>query len=740
MICRLATRACCSALAVLAVLAVETPRANATSCNELPVLLVVQDRSGSMADSPDSSTSDSKWDIAANTVPQVLSQYNNQFQFGLMYLPGSSDACDPGYVDQAVPSSVNDIADSYANTGPQGATPTAQSLAAATQYLNSLHLNVPAYILLITDGLPDCNASLNGATCSCTVSGGACNPSNGGTNLDCLDDTDTEDASAAAYAAGYRVYVVGFGNGTTSGNNKQVLDGIASSGGTNQAYSASNQSQLDTQLNAIVGSVGTCCMNNCVQGQTNCDPSGNVTQCVMLPSGCLGWGTPSACGNGTTCSNGGCQSCTGTCSVGASQCGFFGDVETCVADSNGCTDWTSDFCNSGTTCTGGSCQSCTTTCTAGQTMCQGDTLYTCTTDYSGCTSWQASNCGYGSVCSVSGNTAACVACNTQCSAGSQTCADAQTSEICVADSMGCTSYQTASCGTGQTCSGGSCNKCNACNVGDWRCAGNGPQTCVDLGNGCTGWQDAQSCSAGQICQAGACVDCSGQCNVGDVQCSGNGVQTCEPQAGACNAWVDTQTCGNSEFCSGGACCQNSCEDGDTQCGPNGEVLTCVGASGTCPSWQATSCGAGSTCIAGSCAQPCQTTNELSSCPSGYQCQTSAQGSFCVASGGSGNGSGSGSGSGAGGTSAGTTSSGGASGGTTSSGSGHTTAGSTATTSGGAAGSTGSTATTAGHESSTSSVNDGGNHVTAGGSCSSAGGDAMASIFAIGLALALRKKR
>ncbi|MBS2026534.1 MAG: VWA domain-containing protein [Deltaproteobacteria bacterium] len=732
MICRLATRACCSALALVAALTLGAPRAHATACSELPVLLVVQDRSGSMADVPDPSSSDSKWDIAASVVPQVLNQYNNQFQFGLMYLPGSSDACDPGYIDQPVPSTANDIANSYSNTGPQGATPTAQSLAVATQYLNSLNLNVPAYILLITDGMPNCNGSLNGSSCTCTVSGGACDPNQGGTNLDCLDDTDTEDASAAAYAAGYPVYVVGFGDASTAGNNKTVLDGIASNGGTGHAYSANNQSQLDTQLNTIVGSVGSCCMNICVQGQTNCDPNGNVTQCVLLPSGCLGWGTPSSCGSGTTCSNGSCQSCTGTCAPGSTQCGFFGDLETCVADANGCTDWTSDFCPSGSTCSGDSCQSCASTCTAGETQCQGDTLYTCTTDYEGCTSWQASSCGYGSVCSVSGGNAACVACNTACSAGSQTCADAQTSELCVADNLGCTTWQTASCGAGQTCSGGSCNECNACNVGDWRCAGNGPQTCVDLGNGCTGWQDAQPCAAGQICQAGACVDCSGQCNVGDVQCDGNGVQTCEPQAGACNAWVTTQTCGNNELCSGGACCQNTCEDGDVECGPNGEVLTCVGSAGSCPTWQASSCGAGSTCIAGACAMPCTTTNELSSCPAGYQCQTSAQGSFCVVPGGSGNSNGNGSGSGNGSSGAGGTTS---SGGTTGSGS----SGTTTSTSGGAAGSTGSTAST-GHGSATAGVGSGGNHVTAGGSCSSAGGDAMASIFALGLVLARRRRR
>ena len=80
-------------LAVGAMLAAST--ASAVPCNTLPTMLVVQDRSGSMNDSPTGTTCTggssncSKWQIASSTVPLVLSQYTNQFDYGMLMFPAT---------------------------------------------------------------------------------------------------------------------------------------------------------------------------------------------------------------------------------------------------------------------------------------------------------------------------------------------------------------------------------------------------------------------------------------------------------------------------------------------------------------------------------------------------------------------------------------------------------------------------------------------------------------------------
>ncbi len=109
-------------------------------------------------------------------------------------------------------------------------TPTSAALKAATAYLKTVNDNRPKFILLATDGEPNCRG---GQIMSADLDGAAA-------------------AAKAAYDAGYPVYVVGIG--PKLGN----LTRIASSGGTNDYYPVSSPQQLVDAFAAISEIVASC--------------------------------------------------------------------------------------------------------------------------------------------------------------------------------------------------------------------------------------------------------------------------------------------------------------------------------------------------------------------------------------------------------------------------------------------------------------------------------------------------
>jgi hypothetical protein len=107
---------------------------------------------------------------------------------------------------------------------------------AAVAYLQTLTDTNGKYILLATDGEPNC---LSGG------GGGSSSPDVEGTRL----------AIAAAAAAGFKVYVIGVGPET--GN----LDNFAIAGGTAHYYPALSPQDLNAALATIVGTVASCTFN-----------------------------------------------------------------------------------------------------------------------------------------------------------------------------------------------------------------------------------------------------------------------------------------------------------------------------------------------------------------------------------------------------------------------------------------------------------------------------------------------
>ena len=281
----------------------------AASCSELPVLFVVQDKSGSMNFDPNGQTptaaSPSKWSSAQSVVPALATQFTNRFRFGAMMYPAETSQfnCTTGVVKTQVSDDASAIGRSYTAALAGGGTSTAASLTAAKAYLLGLRLTTPAYVLLITDGLPNCNESLNVNTCTATTPGCENNKCDLGAK-DCLDNQAATSAAAALFASNIRVFVVGFDPSLTTGNNLSVLNAIASAGGTTRAYTATNKAQLAAALNLIALNTATCCKDACTANARQCGADGTAQHCEFDAAiGCTVWASQT-CESGKTCASG----------------------------------------------------------------------------------------------------------------------------------------------------------------------------------------------------------------------------------------------------------------------------------------------------------------------------------------------------------------------------------------------------------------------------------------------------
>ncbi len=626
-----------AALILFAALVSLPATAQAAPCPaELPVLFIVQDKSGSMAKQPDGSAAlagiNQKWDMAKAAIGQLTSTFDNRFRFGLNLYPelNATFSCSLGKTVAPVGSTSSKIASELNKFSvPSGGTPTADTLDQVRQYLLPFRTQTPVHVLLITDGLPNCNLGANTQTCTASTPG--CNAQTDNCGLgpkDCLDDARTRAAAAALKSAGIKVYVVGFGADATNPANLAVLNGVASSGGTNQAYRADDQASLHNALNQIAFDATSCCRDVCTLGAASCTAAGEVRKCELDASiGCTNW-TLTTCAPKTGCSAGACvPTCTDACTLGALRCSG-GDAQQCVTGSKGCSEWAVvDDCGYGEKCSAGTCESCTG-CTPGATRCYGKQVETCTLDIlTGCSSFKRSACQTGSVCS--GGT--CTACNTTCTVGAKRCNGAFP-ETCIADDNGCTSWaRGAQCE--DFCSGGECGTCGTtCTAGAKRCNGSTPETCGYDQNGCTVWDAGSECGSNTFCDSGTCKSCPTDCTPGERRCAGNGIQECQVTTTGCRDWVDVATCLEGESCKAGVCippCQDECSAGAQRCDGTGVPEACEVVETGCTVWKAkAACGGTELCVQGICHEKCSP-GEIATCRPGYVCTTVEEGKICL---------------------------------------------------------------------------------------------------------------
>ena len=305
-------------------------------CGEVPTVLLIQDRSGSMLEKVGTQT---KWDMARGALSVLSNQYGDKLNLGLMLYPQWPDTtiCANGAVNVA-PALKNQttIITTLNKVVPKGNTPLTSSLDKAGDFIAKAKTKVN-HVIVVTDGKETCltpSAPLNaGGSCSwnngtnfrkcgdcgwqfCLSSGkwsSACSPKKDvypcllgqtcGTNALCTGastgSTSAKKAMANLASKGITGHVIGFGANV----DKQVLQDLATAGGTTNFQYAANTAALQTALNGVVAGIN-CCGNGALDPGEKCDPK--------IAPGVTG-SCPTKCDDGKACT---ADTVTGTaCSV-----------------------------------------------------------------------------------------------------------------------------------------------------------------------------------------------------------------------------------------------------------------------------------------------------------------------------------------------------------------------------------------------------------------------------------------
>jgi hypothetical protein len=257
-------------------------------CTELaqktPLLYLVLDRSGSMAQ-PFAGTTRRKWDVVTSALLDLssgaLRKLGTRVTVGATTFPGAT-ACAAG-AEVFAPALGGDItyrglATLLDSVSPIGGTPTASTLTAVRTRLKGLP--TPAYVLLATDGGPNCaHTPCSAATCEdnidglsygkqpCDASFNCCDPSKvpatpGDEWSNCVDQSNTVLAISSLFGDGVKTFVVGVPGSEAYAS---ILDAMADAGGTARTgtgphyYAAADPTELSAALSAIAAKVVTTC-------------------------------------------------------------------------------------------------------------------------------------------------------------------------------------------------------------------------------------------------------------------------------------------------------------------------------------------------------------------------------------------------------------------------------------------------------------------------------------------------
>ena len=243
-----------------------------------PTLYFVLDRSGSMNDS-------GKWTTVQITLEKIMIDLGPRAKVGAAVFPDPArNGCAPG-IEVFPPERGDAPAGTAGSTelgflellghiSAQGGTPTAATLRGLTPHIAGLPGKT--YVILATDGGPNCDASATCAPDMCTYNiedqqgcppGGpadCCSDPKTGGPLACLDAQPTIDAVTALAQAGIPVYVVGVPGSTPYAN---LLDQVAVAGGTARgsepqyyAVDTSDQAALYAAMSKIAARIAGSCI------------------------------------------------------------------------------------------------------------------------------------------------------------------------------------------------------------------------------------------------------------------------------------------------------------------------------------------------------------------------------------------------------------------------------------------------------------------------------------------------
>jgi hypothetical protein len=207
-------------------------------------LLLVLDRSGSMGDDIASDSTcgsrtgcQARWPTLTTSLAQVLAASPASVQWGLKFFTspgGSSCTVNTGVEVGVGPSTAAQIQAAITGTSPGNQTPTMAAIKAAVAYFNTLNDGLPHYILLATDGEPNCDPGTSSSVTDASV----------------MDTAGV--IGTANTGSGIKTYVIGIG--PSSGN----LDAFAAAGGTSKYFPAQSPDALTSAFSTIAGTVASC--------------------------------------------------------------------------------------------------------------------------------------------------------------------------------------------------------------------------------------------------------------------------------------------------------------------------------------------------------------------------------------------------------------------------------------------------------------------------------------------------
>jgi hypothetical protein len=296
------------------------PNCGQTSVSVMPLppdILIVQDRSLSMTDDSNDKPctggsingdgmcgAASKWAQTIAAINQVVGQTQGKVNWGLIFLGDEALQCGaatapvvditPGDSAQLIQTALNGVV----FTGAPG-TPTAAVMNNSVKYMQGLTDPNPKYLLLATDGEPNCAAGNTG-------------------NIGASDAIGAENAVAAANTAGFPTFVVGIATSTDAAatnalNTMAVNGGEAQTGAATQYYAVTDTAGLVSVLAQIIGKAASCTIPlSGVSGSLDKvavsakDASGNTIEIMQDPTN--GWSYTDATKtaiilNGDACNN-----------------------------------------------------------------------------------------------------------------------------------------------------------------------------------------------------------------------------------------------------------------------------------------------------------------------------------------------------------------------------------------------------------------------------------------------------
>jgi hypothetical protein len=222
-------------------------------------LFIVLDRSASMQDDssnqiPTGPADPSKWSQVVPSLTGLIESAGASYCWGLKAFPEDGAQCAPTSVTTRIDTPVSAanssaVTRSIALLAPAGnGTPTGAAIRVAASYLATLTDPNPKYLLLVTDGQPNCAGSAGTVVTDTT-----------------LGRTDAVAAVNDAARLGYHTFVIGVA--TSSALDAAVLNQLAIAGleprpafrpGDQRYYLAATGAELDAALHTITGAILGC--------------------------------------------------------------------------------------------------------------------------------------------------------------------------------------------------------------------------------------------------------------------------------------------------------------------------------------------------------------------------------------------------------------------------------------------------------------------------------------------------